>query len=101
MTTILHIVALILYAAVGGLYALSLASGRSVVLRRGLALIGAAVLVHAAALAAFTMLVALFRHRADPFARMEMALLYFTVMATAVVVGGGAISLDAKLRRRG
>lgn len=54
----------------------------------------------AAALAAFTMMVALFRHRADPFARMEMALLYLTVMATAMVVGGGAISLDAKLRRR-
>lgn len=55
----------------------------------------------AATLAAFTMVVALFRHHADPFARMELALLYFTVMATAVVVGGGAISLDSRLRRRG
>ena len=55
----------------------------------------------AAALAAFTMVVALFRHHADPFARMELALLYFTVMATAIVVGGGAISLDARLGRRG
>lgn len=55
----------------------------------------------AATLAAFTMLVALFRHHADPFARMELALLYFTVLATAVVVGGGSISLDSRLRRRG
>jgi putative oxidoreductase len=55
----------------------------------------------AAALAGFTMVVALFRHHADPFARMELALLYFTVMATAIVVGGGAISLDARLGRRG
>jgi ABC-type uncharacterized transport system permease subunit len=54
MTTVLHIVALILYAAVGGLYALTLASGRSAVLRRWLVLIAAAVLVHAAALGAFT-----------------------------------------------
>ncbi len=55
----------------------------------------------AAAFAAFTMLVALFRHSADPFARMELALLYLVVMGTALVVGGGPLSLDARLRRRG
>jgi HemX protein len=51
---ILHIVALMLYAGVGGLYGLSLASGRIVMPRPGLALIGAAVAAHAAALIAFT-----------------------------------------------
>ena len=39
--------------------------------------------------AAFTMLVALFRHRVDPFARMELALLYFVVLAAAVVSAAG------------
>lgn len=54
MTTILHVVALLLYAAVGGLYALSLASGRSAVPRPGIALIAAAVATHVAALIAFS-----------------------------------------------
>jgi ABC-type uncharacterized transport system permease subunit len=54
MTTTLHIVALLLYAGVGGLYGLSLASGRSEVPRRGIGLIGAAVAAHAAALVTFT-----------------------------------------------
>jgi ABC-type uncharacterized transport system permease subunit len=54
MTTTLHIVALLLYAGVGGLYGLSLASGRTEVPRRGIGLIGAAVAAHAAALVTFT-----------------------------------------------
>ncbi|HEY0808835.1 MAG TPA: cytochrome c biogenesis protein CcsA [Longimicrobiales bacterium] len=53
-TTTLHIVALLLYAGVGGLYGLSLASGRSEVPRRGVGLIGLAVAAHAAALVTFT-----------------------------------------------
>lgn len=54
----------------------------------------------AAAFAGFTMLVALFRHRADPFGRMELALLYLTVMVAVALVGAGPWSLDARLRRR-
>ena len=55
MTTILHIIALALYGSVGGLYALSLAAGRSTVPRTGVvALIALAVTTHVAALAAFT-----------------------------------------------
>jgi putative oxidoreductase len=52
----------------------------------------------AAALAGFTMLVALYRHRAGPFSGMEMALLFFTVMVLAIAVGGGRYSVDATLR---
>jgi HemX protein len=54
MTTTLHVVALLFYAGVGGLYGTSLASGRSEVPRPGVALIGAAVIAHAAALILFT-----------------------------------------------
>ena len=54
MTTVLHVVALLFYAGVGGLYGLSLATGRSAVPRPGIALIGAAVVAHAAALILFT-----------------------------------------------
>jgi HemX protein len=54
MTTILHVIALLFYASVGGLYGMSLATGRSAVPRPGVALIGAAVLVHLAALVLFT-----------------------------------------------
>ena len=53
-TTFLHVTALLLYAGVGGFYGLSLANGRSAVPRPGIALIGAAVIAHAAALIAFT-----------------------------------------------
>ncbi|KFA89911.1 DoxX family protein [Archangium violaceum] len=54
----------------------------------------------AAAFAAFTMVVALYRHRVDPFGRMELALLYLAVLAAAVLVGGGPYSVDAKVRGR-
>lgn len=54
MTTILHIVALLLYAGVGVLYATTLASGRSAVPRPSIALVALTVAVHAAALIAFT-----------------------------------------------
>jgi HemX protein len=54
MTTILHIVALLFYAGVGGLYGMSLASGRSAVPKPGVALIATAVAAHAAALVLFT-----------------------------------------------
>lgn len=54
MTTILHVVALLFYAGVGGLYGTSLATGRSAVPRPGVALIAAAVIAHAAALVLFT-----------------------------------------------
>ncbi|NBD11637.1 DoxX family protein [Corallococcus silvisoli] len=54
----------------------------------------------AAMFAGFTMLVALFRHRVDPFAKAEMALLYLTVMIAALIIGGGRFSLDARLFRK-
>ena len=54
MTTALHILTLVLYLAVGGMYTMSLASGRSAVPRLGVALIAAAVLAHTLALIAFT-----------------------------------------------
>jgi putative oxidoreductase len=55
----------------------------------------------AAAMAGFTMLVALYNHRADPFGKMELALLFLSVFVAAILIGGGPFSLDAKLRRRG
>lgn len=54
----------------------------------------------AAAMAGFTMVVALYRHRADPFGRMELALLYLAVLAAIALIGAGPWSLDAKVRRR-
>ncbi|RKH65259.1 DoxX family protein [Corallococcus llansteffanensis] len=54
----------------------------------------------AALVAGFTMGVALVQHHADPFGKMELALLYLTVMVAAVIIGGGPFSLDARLRRR-
>lgn len=53
-TTILHVLALLLYAGVGAQYGLSLAGGRSAMPRFALALIAAAVVAHAAALVAYT-----------------------------------------------
>jgi putative oxidoreductase len=54
----------------------------------------------AALFASFTMMVALYQHRADPFSKMEKALLFFTVCAAVTIAGAGPWSLDAKLRRR-
>ena len=57
----------------------------------------------AAALAAFTMLVALYRHRVDPFAKWELAILYLVVMVAVAVRGAGRLSIDeriARIRRR-
>ncbi len=54
----------------------------------------------AAAFASFTMLVALYRHRIDPLAKSEMALLYLTVFVALVLRGAGPYSLDAKLLKR-
>jgi putative oxidoreductase len=54
----------------------------------------------AAGLAAFTMLVALYRHRADPFATAEKALLFLTVFVALAIAGAGPWSLDARLRRK-
>jgi putative oxidoreductase len=51
----------------------------------------------AAAAAAFTMMVALYNHRADPFAKAELALLYFAVMAAATLLGSGRFGVDAML----
>lgn len=55
----------------------------------------------AAALAGFTMLVALWRHRTQGFGDMEMALLYLTAMVAILLVGPGRLSLDARLGRGG
>jgi putative oxidoreductase len=55
----------------------------------------------AAAFAAFTMLVASFRHRGEPFAAMEKSLLFLTVFVALLIAGAGPWSLDARLRRKG
>lgn len=52
----------------------------------------------AATLLATTMLLALWRHRADPLGKMELALLYLVVMIVFVLVGGGRYALDRKVR---
>ena len=54
MTTALHVLTLGLYLLVGGMYSLSLATGKTAVPKPGIALIAAAVLSHTAALIAFT-----------------------------------------------
>lgn len=54
MTTVLHFLTLGLYLMVGGMYSLSLATGKSAVPKPGIALIAVAVLAHTAALIAFT-----------------------------------------------
>ena len=48
----------------------------------------------AAAIAAFTMAVALFHHRHDPVAKMELAGLYLVIMVAAVVMGSGRYGVD-------
>lgn len=53
----------------------------------------------AAAFAGFTMLVALYHHRADPFAKSELALLYFVVMAAVALRGAGRFSIDGRMHR--
>lgn len=50
-----------------------------------------------AVLAGFTMLVAIYRHLPDPFARMESAILFLVVWIAAFLVGGGRYSLDRAL----
>jgi putative oxidoreductase len=54
----------------------------------------------AAAFAGFTMVVALYRHRVDPFAKSELAILYLVVMIACVVGGGGRYSLDELRAKR-
>ncbi len=54
----------------------------------------------AAAMGAVTMAVALFRHRADPPAKLELAALYLAVFLLIVAVGGGRFSLDRMLKLR-
>ena len=54
----------------------------------------------AAAFAAFTMLVATYRHRPDPFSAMEKPLLFLAVFVAVILIGAGPWSLDAKLRRK-
>jgi putative oxidoreductase len=51
----------------------------------------------AAALAAFTMCVALVRHAPDPFAKSESALLFLAVWIAALMIGPGRYSLDRAL----
>lgn len=54
----------------------------------------------AAAFAAFTMIVATYRHMADPFSVKEKPLLFLTVFVALAIAGAGPWSLDAKLRRK-
>lgn len=54
----------------------------------------------AATIAAFTMAVALYRHRADPIAKWELATLYLVVMIALVIRGGGRFALDEVIRAR-
>ena len=54
----------------------------------------------AAAMIAITMAVALYRHRADPYGRMELALAYFAPSFFLALSGPGRFSLDALLFKR-
>lgn len=53
------------------------------------------------ALAAFTMAVALFQHRADPFRSMELPLLYFMIFVGAALGGSGRYGLDTHVKLPG
>jgi putative oxidoreductase len=55
----------------------------------------------AAAWAAGVLSVALYFHRHDPVAKMELAALFFVVMVAGVLIGGGTFSLDTLFRRPG
>lgn len=56
----------------------------------------------AAAVLAFTMgVAAIMVHEGDPFAKRELAVVYFVAFAAAACLGGGAFSLDARLFRGG
>jgi putative oxidoreductase len=54
----------------------------------------------AALMAAFTLAVAVYRHRVDPFGTLEKALVFLTVFLAVVLAGPGPWSLDAKVRRK-
>lgn len=54
----------------------------------------------AGAFVGFTMLVALYNHRADPIDRWELAGLYFAIAIGAVLMGGGRYALDRSIRLR-
>jgi putative oxidoreductase len=53
-----------------------------------------------ALMAVSTMAVAMYRHRADPFSKIEMPLLFLAVFVAMALAGAGPWSLDARLRRR-
>lgn len=54
----------------------------------------------AAALAAFTMAVAVFSHRDDPFAQQEKALLFLVIFLVFLLGGAGPVSFDAWIQAR-
>ena len=54
----------------------------------------------AAMVAAFTMAVAVYSHRADPFAQQEKALLFLLIFVTYAIGGAGPFSFDAWIRAR-
>ncbi len=54
----------------------------------------------AALFVAFAMVVALYRHRADPFGKAELALLFFAIAVATAFIGGGKFSLDRLFKLR-
>jgi ABC-type uncharacterized transport system permease subunit len=81
-TTLLHVLALLLYAGAGALFGLSLASGRSATPRFAVPLIGAAVLAHAGGLAAFTV----------QFGELPLVGLAASLSAFAFLIGTGLLA---------
>jgi putative oxidoreductase len=57
---------------------------------------------YAAAAVAFTMFVAIYSHlmNGDPLGRIELPLTYLAVAVAGVLIGGGALSLDRRIRLR-